>query len=217
MIKINLLQQRRGRARRGRAGGGPTAPVVLILVIGVLAVGAIGLFAVHMPLAGRVDSLESKNKELTAENKALEKETKNSRSIRAAFESELARQQATQRLILSRVSPAWLMNELSSILTPGKQPQLTPAMQAELKNNPNRPWQDGWDPKHVWISKFEEKGGTFTMKGGAQSKGDVIELGLRMSASMFFDDVTPTATDDVQDKDSGLTYHRFELEGKVRY
>jgi hypothetical protein len=90
-------------------------------------------------------------------------------------------------------------------------------MQAELKDNPNRPWQEGWDPKHVWITTFSEKQGKFKLEGAAQSKGDVIELGLRLRASMFFDQVSPTETDEVSDKDTGLTYHKFAIEGNVRY
>lgn len=213
MIKINLLQQRKGR-RRSSAG---PKPVLLIAILSAVGVLAIVFVAVHLPLSSDVSALKSKNKDLADENRALDLKTKNSRAIRQAFESELARQQGTDRLRHSRVTPAWLMNELSNILTPGKQPQLTPAMREELKENPNRPWQDGWDPKHVWITGFEEKDGQFKLLGGAQAKGDVIELGLRLQASMFFQEVSPASTDDVHDKDTGLTYHLFELTGKVRY
>lgn len=215
MIKINLLGQR--KVRRGRPSAGAPPPVLLFTILGLVAVAAATFLLVHMPLASDIDDTKGKNKQLTDENAGIKKKTKNSRQIRAAFESELARQVATQRLKKARVTPAWLMHELSNILTPGKQPQLTPDMQAELKENPNRTWQDGWDPKHVWITEFEEKDGKFTMKGGAQSRGDVDEIGLRMTASMFFQNVTPTETDDVADKDTGLTYHKFTIEGKVRY
>lgn len=225
MIKINLLSQKRARRGAGAARGprgfaGPsksTTQVLPFILLGVVALGLIGFFALHRPLANESAELEEKNKDLSDENTALKRETKNSRAIRTAFESELARQQATSRLRDARVSPAWLMFELSNVLTPGKQPQLTPEMQTELKDNPNRPWQEGWDPKHVWITQFSEKGGKFKLEGAAQSKGDVIELGLRLRASMFFDDVSPTETDDVSDKDSGLTYHKFAIEGIVRY
>lgn len=221
MIKINLLQQRKARARgRGRPGAipsGPPAPVMLFVGGGAVVAALIVFFAFHRPLAAERDDLIEKNNNITAENNKLKARTKNSRQIRAAFESELARQQATGRLKKARVSPAWLLWELGNLMTPGKHPQVTPQMQAELKDNPNRPWQDGWDPKHVWISSFEEKGGRFTMRGGAQSKGDVIELGLRMRASMFFNGVSPTETDDVADKDTGITYHRFAIEGRVNY
>ncbi len=228
MIKINLLSQKRPRRGvaavrpgpgRGRAVPAQTsaAQVLPFILLGVVALAAITFFALHRPLANESAELDEKNGDLGDENKALKRETKNSRAIRASFESELARQQATSRLRDARVSPAWLMFELSNVLTPGKQPQLTPAMQGELKDNPNRPWQEGWDPKHVWITKFAEKAGKFKLEGAAQSKGDVIELGLRLRASMFFDQVSPTETDDVSDKDSGLTYHKFSIEGTVRY
>ena len=215
MIKINLLGQR--KVRRGRPSAGAPPPVLLFTILGMVAAAAATFLFIHMPLAGDVDDTTKKNADLTSANAALKKKTKNSRQIRAAFESELARQVATQRLKRARVTPAWLMHELSNILTPGKQPQLTPDMQTELKDNPNRAWQDGWDPKHVWITEFSEKDGKFSLKGGAQSRGDVDEIGLRMTASMFFNDVTPTETDDVSDKDTGLTYHKFTIEGKVRY
>lgn len=223
MIKINLLNQRKARRGvgavrgRGRAAGPQASQVLPFVLLGVIALAAVGFFVLHRPLASESAELDEKNKDLGDENTALKRETKNSRAIRAAFESELARQQATARLKEARVSPAWLMFELSNILTPGKQPQLTAEMQEELKDNPNRPWQDGWDPKHVWITDFSEKGGKFKLEGAAQSKGDVIELGLRLRASMFFDQVSPTETEEVSDKDTGLTYHKFSIEGTVRY
>jgi Tfp pilus assembly protein PilN len=221
MIKINLLNQRKARrgigAGRGRMASPQTSQALPFILLGVIALAGVGFFVLHRPLASESAELDDKNKDLTDENAALKRETKNSRAIRAAFESELARQQATARLKEARVSPAWLMYELSSILTPGKQPQVTAEMQEELKDNPNRPWQDGWDPKHVWITAFSEKAGKFKLEGAAQSKGDVIELGLRLRASMFFDQVSPTETDEVSDKDTGLTYHKFSIEGSVRY
>jgi Tfp pilus assembly protein PilN len=224
MIKINLLSQKRARRGVGAPRGAGRRMVAAeskqalpFILLGVIAVAGVGFLVLHRPLANESADLSEKNKDLTDENTALKRETKNSRAIRAAFESELARQQATSRLREARVSPAWLMFELSNVLTPGKQPQLTPEMQTELKDNPNRPWQDGWDPKHVWITEFSEKMGKFKLEGAAQSKGDVDELGLRLRASMFFDQVTPTETDDVTDKDTGLTYHKFAIEGNVRY
>lgn len=221
MIKINLLNQRRPRrgaaVGRGRVAAGPSSPVLPFVLLGVVALAGVVFFVMHRPLASESAELDEKNRTLTDENKGLKEDTRNSRAIRTAFEAELARQQATSRLREARVSPAWLMFELANILTPGKQPQLTPEMQAELRDNPNRPWQDGWDPKHVWITEFSEKAGKFKLEGAAQSKGDVDELGLRLRASMFFDQVSPTETDDVSDKDTGLTYHKFSIEGNVRY
>jgi len=219
MIRINLLGQRKARRRRVAVSGPSTAaPILLILVLGVAALGIAGFFILHRPLAQRVDELSKKNATLEGQNEGLRNKTKNSRATRVAFEAALARQQATSRLKHARVSPAWLMRELSNVLTPGRQPQLTPQMQEEMKTNPNRPWQDGWDPKHVWMTSFSEKAGSFRLQGGAQSRSDIDELGLRLRASMFFGhNLKPAATGDVEDKDSGQTYYQFTIEGIVRY
>ena len=218
MIRINLLGERKARRRRAVASGPSQAPVLLFVLLGaiVLAVGV--FFIVHRPLSQRVSELAEKNATLKAQNEGLKNKTKNSRAIRTAFEAALGRQQATARLKRARVSPAWLMRELSNILTPGRQPQLTPQMQEELKTNPNRPWQEGWDPKHVWMTSFSEKAGVFRMEGGAQSRSDIDELGLRLRASMFFGEgLKPAATSDEVDKESSLTYYKFTIEGIVRY
>jgi Tfp pilus assembly protein PilN len=218
MIRINLLGQRKARRRRIAVSGPTNAPVLLILCLAIGVAGVAAFFFLHRPLVQRVDEMKAKNTTLEGQNEGLRNKTKNSRATRTAFEEALARQQATSRLKQARVTPAWLMRELSNVLTPGKQPQLTPAMQEEMKTNPNRPWQDGWDPKHVWINSFEEKGGSFRMQGGAQSRSDIDELGLRLRASMFFGHkLKPAATGDVTDRDSGLTYYQFTIEGIVRY
>jgi Tfp pilus assembly protein PilN len=217
MIRINLLGQR--KARRRVAVAAPSHTALLVgLAVGVVVVAAAGYFFVHRPLSGGVSELREKTSTLEGQNEGLRKKTRNSRAIRAAFEAALARQQATARLKRARVSPAWLMRELANILTPGRQPQLTPEMQEEMKTNPNRPWQEGWDPKHVWMTSFDERGGEFRMQGGAQSRADIDELGLRLRASMFFGrGLKPAATSDEVDKETGLTYYKFTIEGIVRY
>lgn len=218
MIRINLLGQRKARRRVAVAGPTKAAPILIAAVVGVLGLVAAGYFFLHRPLANHVAELKEKNSTLEAQNEGLRNKTKNSRAIRTAFEAALVRQKATARLKEARVSPAWLMRELSNILTPGRQPQLTPRMQEEMKTNPNRPWQDGWDPKHVWMTSLDEKAGEFRLNGGAQSRSDIDELGLRLRASMFFGQrLKPASTTDVVDRDSGLTYYKFTIEGVVRY
>jgi Tfp pilus assembly protein PilN len=218
MIRINLLGQKKARRHRVAVSGPSASSLLVFLIAGVIALGVAGYFILHRPLSNDVDALREKTSALTAQNEGLRNKTKNSRAIRTAFESALTRQQATSRLKRARVSPAWLMRELSNVLTPGRQPQLTPEMQEEMKTNPNRPWQDGWDPKHVWMISFDERGGEFRLQGGAQSRGDIEELGLRLRASMFFGQrLKPAATSDEVDKETSLTYYKFTIEGIVRY
>jgi hypothetical protein len=80
----------------------------------------------------------------------------------------------------------------------------------------NRRWQDGWDPKHVWITSFEEKAGRFKIDGGAQSDSDMTQLALRLQASMFFDNVIPEGGGEAKDP-GGVSYYKFTITGKVRY
>jgi hypothetical protein len=83
--------------------------------------------------------------------------------------------------------------------------------------DPNRGWAQGWDPKHVWIDSFEEVGGRFTLRGGAQSDSDMTQLALRLQASMFFTDVVPQQGDEALDRQSGASYYRFTISGRVVY
>lgn len=217
MIRINLLGRRKAR-RRGAAAAPSHTSLLVGLSAGVLVAAAAGFFLLHRPLSRDLSELRAKIATLEAQNEPLRQKTRNSRPIRASFEAALARHRATARLKRARVSPAWLMRELSSILTPGRQPQLTPEMQEEMKTNPNRPWQEGWDPRHVWMTSFEERAGEFRLQGGAQSRTDIDELGLRLRASMFFGHgLKPAATSDEVDKETGLTYYKFTIEGVVRY
>jgi hypothetical protein len=56
------------------------------------------------------------------------------------------------------------------------------------------------------------------LQGGAQSRSDIDELGLRLRASMFFGHkLKPASTGDVTDRDTGLTYYQFTIEGIVKY
>ena len=98
MIKINLLSQKRPRRGvaavrpgpgRGRALPAQTsaAQVLPFILLGVVALAAITFFALHRPLANESAELDEKNGDLGDENKALKRETKNSRAIRAANRS----------------------------------------------------------------------------------------------------------------------------------
>jgi len=74
-----------------------------------------------------------------------------------------------------------------------------------------------WDPKHVWITSFTETAGAFVLEGGAQSDPDVTQLAKRMQASVYFQEVTPRGGERLIDRDTGVTYYRFTITGKVVY
>jgi len=110
---------------------------------------------------------------------------------------------------------------LPDILTPGRMPTMSKAMATRIsegpQGDPNRRFALDWDPRHVWITSFTEKAGAFTFEGGAQSDADVTQLAKRMQASVYFEEVTPRGGERLTDRESGSTYYRFTITGRVVY
>src|SRR5690606_8385442 len=109
----------------------------------------------------------------------------------AQLNAAKAQEEAISRLNNARAVPSWMLWELSNILTRDHKPTMTREMAERIKNDPNRQFTAGWDPKRIWINSLDEKGGTLTIHGGAQSTTDVTQFALRMQASVFFQQVMP--------------------------
>lgn len=214
MIKINLLPQRKKKATRTQVKGEQT---VLIGVVIVAALAAVIYFLVHRPMAEDLAAQQATNNKIARENRQIEEQIQGLGQLRAAIKAAQEQAAAIERLNAARATPAWFLRELSNLLTRGGTPSITDAMEAELATNPNRRWQPNWDPKHVWITQFTEKGGEFTLTGGAQSDSDVTQLALRLQASMFFDDVKPSKAGSAEDQKTGISYYKFTITGTVRY
>lgn len=213
MIKINLLPHRK-KVSRSHAKGEQS---VLVGLIAIAAVGAAIYFLVHRPKAEAFASQEQINKKIDRENKQVEQQIQGLAKLRAAISSAEQQRDAITRLNDARATPAWLLFELSQILTRGGTPSVTEETSRELESNPNRRWQPNWDPKHVWITGISEKKGAFTLTGGAQSDSDITQLALRLQASMFFDDVKPSKAGSAEDAKTGINYYKFVITGSVRY
>ncbi len=211
MIRINLIPQK--RTRRVDKG-------LQTLLVGVGTIVA-GLVAVIVFVAGPIkeknERLEATVANLTRENNAKQKQLKGHKELKEAVKAAEERNKVVLRLNKARATPAHMMRELSNILTSKRTPTMTNAMSAEIDANPNRKLSQEWDAKHVWITEFREKGGEFTLRGGAQSDGDMTQLALRMQASVHFQNVVPQGGTEAVDKDSGITYYKFTIVGKVAY
>jgi Tfp pilus assembly protein PilN len=211
MIRVNLLSQRKSRqSERG----------VQLLVLGscvVIMAAILTYLFVHRPLLDEIARQEAAAKRAEEENKQLEQKTANFEKMEAAFKAAAEQNAAIERLTQARAVPAWMLYELSNLLTRNRQPTMDETAADRVRNDINRGWMDDWDPKHVWITRFEEKGGRFTLQGGAQSDGDMTQLALRLQASAFFANVVPEGGDEAVAKDNGVNYYRFTITGKVRY
>lgn len=216
MIKINLLPQ-----RKPKRASEPGQRQVVIGIGALVAAAAVTFVAVHMPLSGEVAALEASNEDLgqdIAAKRAKLKDADNLKKVVAAAEERAA---AIETLIKAKAVPAYMLQELSDILTPGRLPTMTKAMAMRIsegpQGDPNRRFALDWDPKKVWITSFTEKEGAFTLEGGAQGDPDVTQLAKRMQASVYFQGVTPRGGERVSDRDTNVTYYKFTITGKVVY
>jgi hypothetical protein len=83
--------------------------------------------------------------------------------------------------------------------------------------DPNKVFDLTWDPAHVWLTSFIDKDGEFSLEGGAQAEADVPQLSKRLAASVYFSDVSPSRQEQLVDHDTGISYYKFTITGKVAY
>ncbi len=212
MIKINLLSEQKVKRTHDRG-----REILGLGMLALVATGALVFVFVHRPLAEDLEVTKAANQDLERENRELEAATKDFEEIQDALEALAAREAAVESLNEAKATPAWLMNELSRILTPDVRPTMDEASAARAAQNIGRVWNDAWDPKRAWIIEFSERDGSFTLHGGANADADMTQLALRLEASAYFDDVVPQGGDTAEDRESGVSYHEFTITGEVRY
>ena len=213
MIRINLLQEKKKAAARAERGQ-------MTLVYGMLILAALGLatfLLVHLPLSSEIDDLKAENDKRQRHIKELQEATKEFDTVQAQLAAAKDQEEAIKRLNNARAVPSWMLYELSNILTKDHKPTMSPEMAERIKNDANRQFSPGWDPKRIWIDALDERDGLLTIVGGAQATTDVTQLALRLQASIFFSDVQPLTVVGATDTASKLAYYKFTLTGKVYY
>ena len=211
MMRINLSPDRKVKRRASKG-----EQSLLLGLLAVVAAGALVFLLIHRPLANDIEEQEKANQQLRQTNSQIADQTKNLAQMRQDVQTAKQQEAAIDRLNAARAVPSWMLYELSQILTTGGNPAITEEMRKEMENNPNRRYQEGWDPKHVWVTSFEEKDGKFKLEGGSQADSDMTQLALRLQASMFFDDVIPEGGGEVK-ATGGISYYKFTITGQVRY
>jgi type IV pilus assembly protein PilN len=211
MIKINLLQEKKPkRTERGQQS-------LLAGFLGIMLAGVAVYFFVHAPLSDSIRQLEEDQTRLERSIRQLKEDTKEFDTVQAQLKGVEDQEAAIQRLNQARAVPAWMLAELSNILTKDRKPTMTAEMEDRVRVDPNRQLTPGWDPKRLWIDTIEETQGTVTIKGGAQSDTDVTQFTLRLQASVFFSDVVPETGNYVEDNTTKVKYYKYTISGKVSY
>jgi Tfp pilus assembly protein PilN len=219
MIKVNLLPQKK-RARRVPSEAGGNRDFV-IGVVALAGAAAVVFFAVDQPRRSHLRDLRDTNDQLQQEINANNGQLKGYEELKKAAQEADERAKAINRLMAAKVVPANVLQELSDILTPNHLPTMTEDMAQRTGNgprsDPNKRFDLTWDPRHVWMTSFIDKNGSFKIEGGAQAEVDVTQLSKRLAASAYFSDVAPASEQRVADKDSGVNYYKFLITGKVAY
>ena len=222
MIKINLLPTKRAKIRGAVASREPGTKDIMYGVVG-LAIAAIGVFAlVDAPRRSRLSDHRKSIAQLQSEIDAKNKQLKGYAEMKKAADEADERAKAINRLNQAKVVPANVLHELSQILS-NVGPTMTEEMAKKTgtgtESDPNKRFDLAWDPQHVWMTSFTDsvKDSTFRLEGGAQAQVDIIQLSKRLQASAYFDDVSQQSEERQSDRDTGITFYKFVITGKVAY
>lgn len=214
MIRINLLPQAK------RSAGASTGPVgnqlwaVVYLVTAGLTM--IGLGVVYTIFNGRLEEQTAANNSLQAEIANLRERSKRLEEVKAQLDRSLELERVVGELLAQRTGPLRVVMELSNILSHDSGPTVRPGRLEELRQiNPLAGFNESWDVRRLWVTRFDERDRTVQMKGRARTNEDVAEFLRRLGLSEMFTDVALTKTSTVVI--AGLEIVEFELTCKVVY
>ena len=222
MIRINLLPtDRKKRARRAPAAlpTGDLGPGTWAAIYG----GAIALWlailgVLYFVQSGDLEAVAQENKTLEARRDELQSKTKGLADVEARLEKSRRLEQVVQELERARRGPTRAVMELSKILSSPGGPTIDPAeLQQMREENPLAGYNESWDVRRLWLTRFEEVDRECKITGMGRSNEDVAEFLRRLTLSEIYDDVTLQRTRAASDPQTGLQMVGFDITCKVRY
>jgi Tfp pilus assembly protein PilN len=218
MIRINLLPQRRQKRVVGRRAAADASARQLLYGVGALVAAVLGvLLLIDLPTRSDLERYRRNAEALQEEIWKQDELLIGFAEMQKAQVDAEARSKSIDRILQAKVVPAHVLHELGEILTSSHLPTMTLDMLKKTGSDPNKRFQQDWDPTHVWLSGFSDNSGVFKLEGGAQSESDVTQLSKRLAASVHFMDVTPAGGERVTDQASGANYYKFTITGRVAY
>jgi type IV pilus assembly protein PilN len=213
MIRINLLPA----AKRTASTSGSAQLWGAAYLLGLFAWGVL-LFFVYL-------STNSKLEEQRAANGALEQEISQAKLKSANIgdvEAKLAKSRQLEEVVgklqTARQGPTRVLMELSQMLSEGGGPSVSQERLAAMRrDNPLAGWNQGWDPRRLWLTSFTEQARACSIRGFGKTNEDVAEFLRRLSFSTLFEKVALTATSSVIEPGSTTPVVSFELICQVRY
>ncbi len=211
MIRVNLAAQRRAAAPTTGA-----SQTWMLVAMGVVLLEVVALILFHNSKLEELEGHNKTNQKIQAEIDDAKKAVGNHEEIKQKLAACRSRSDAIEKLKTNRFGPTAVLLELSQVLTGGKSPTVDPAIAAQVRrDNPLAAYTPGWDPRRLWLSRYDEKERDVKLEGVARDANDVTELAQRLRASVYFNDVAilPGRKDRVKD----LEVVSFGLQVKVRY
>jgi len=223
MIRINLLPtDKKKRTRRLAATPLPTGDLSLgtwgAVYGAAIAVWLVVLGIIYFAQSGELEAVAQENKTLEARRDELQGKTKGLAEVEGRLEKSRRLEKVVQELERARRGPTRAVMELSRVLSSPGGPTINPAeLERMREENPLAGYNESWDVRRLWLSRFEEVERECKMTGLARSNEDVAEFLRRLTLSEIYDGVTLQRTRATSDPDTGLQMVGFDITCKVKY
>lgn len=202
MIRVNLLPVRKSRRRsQGRTQ--------LILFAGVIILEIALLGAAYIYIADELSGHQEEVERLEERVETLEEDAEGLEDMKDDVRSLAQQLEAIQELDDQRIGPVQVLDDLQAMLSPYDDDDPFVADLIERWRNPE------WEPRRLWLERFEETGeGGFSLEGRAGDGDDVAEFLARTTMSVYFDNVE---LDYVQREGGSADLVSFQLDGDLDY
>ena len=223
MIRINLLPtDRKKRARRAAPSPLPTGDLSLrtwgVVYGAAIATWLVVLGILYFAQSGEMETIAQENKKLEARRDELKSKTKGLTEVEGRLEKSRRLEKVVQDLERARRGPTRAVMELSRVLSSPGGPTINPAeLERMREENPLAGFNESWDVRRLWITRFEEVERDCKIIGMGRSNEDVAEFLRRLTLSEIYEGVTLQRTRSAKDSDTGLQMVGFDITCKVRY
>lgn len=223
MIRINLLPtDRKKRARRAAPSPLPTGDLSLrtwgVVYGAAIAAWLVVLGILYFAQSGEMETIAQENKTLEARRDELKSKTKGLTEVEGRLEKSRRLEKVVQDLERARRGPTRAVMELSRVLSSPGGPTINPAeLERMREENPLAGFNESWDVRRLWITRFEEVERDCKIIGMGRSNEDVAEFLRRLTLSEIYDGVTLQRTRSAKDSDTGLQMVGFDITCKVKY
>ena len=223
MIRINLLPtDKKTRARRAAPSPLPTGDLSLrtwgIVYAAAIAAWLLVLGILYFAQSGEMETIAQENKTLEARRDELKSKTKGLADVEGRLEKSQRLEKVVQDLERARRGPTRAIMELSRVLSSPGGPTINPAeLERMREENPLAGFNESWDVRRLWISRFEEVERDCKITGMGRSNEDVAEFLRRLTLSEIYEGVTLQRTRAASDSATGLQMVGFDITCKVRY